>query len=252
MSDGVQSVDRALTLLQILSRHGSLGVTEIARAAGVHKSTAFRLLSTLEARGFVAQRDDRGQYRLGPAAAELSVGATVSHDLSAGHGICVDLAATVGETVALVVSDGRETTTVDEVVGEAKLSSFDSIGSRAPLHATAAGKVFLAALSPEDLRATLSTPLVAYTPRTICDPAVLGEQLVEVRDRGYAVVQEEFEVGLVALAAPVHGTDGQLAAAMTVAGPAYRVGPHRFEELAQHLLTAADALSWRLGHVKRG
>ena len=148
----VQSVDRAVSILQALARRGSAGVTEIAGEVRVHKATAFRLLHTLEARGLVEQDGERGRYRLGHTVVQLAAGAARSHDVaSLCRPIALELAAAVGDTVNVVVCDGEEITTIDQAVGDAIITSIDYVGKRGPLHATAAGKVFLAELPPERL-----------------------------------------------------------------------------------------------------
>lgn len=249
----VQSVDRAVSLLQVLARRGSAGVTEVAADVGIPKSTAFRLLSTLEARGLVDQDAERGRYRLGSTVLQLAAGATGAQDVSAAsRPVCVELAGAVGETVNVVVTDGTEVTTVDQATGGSIVTSSDHVGKRGPLHATAAGKVFLAELAPDRLAAVLARGLVAFTDRTITDAQELRTELARVRSRGWALAREEHEVGLVVLAAPVRGADGEVLAALTVGGPTYRVHDDTLPALAGELLRAAARASWRLGHVKPG
>ena len=249
----VQSVDRAVSLLQALALRGSAGLTELSLDVGVHKSTVFRLLSTLEARGLVEQDAGRGRYRLGQTVRRLAAGAVGGTDVAVlAHPLAQDLAAAVGETVNVVVSDGHEVTTVDQVAGGSIVSSSDWVGRRGPLHATAAGKVFLAAMPPEQLTASLRGGLPRFTDATVTDRSVLQAQLEEVRTRGWAAVFEEHEVGLVVIAAPLRDADGLTVGALTVGGPSYRVNAATLPELTEHLLDAAARVSWRLGHLKPG
>lgn len=249
----VQSVDRAVSVLQVLARRGSAGVTEIAADVGVHKSTVFRLLATLEARGLVDQDAERGKYRLGLTVLHLAAGATGAQDVSStSRPVCQELAAAVGETVNVVVTDGEEVTTVDQAVGGSIVTSSDYVGKRAPMHATAAGKVFLADLPADRLAARLRRDLPAFTEHTLTEPAALRADLDLVRTRGWSVVREEHEIGLVVLGAPIRGADDEVVAALTVGGPTYRVNDDTVPDLAAELVKAAAKASWRLGHVKPG
>ncbi|MEJ5913533.1 IclR family transcriptional regulator [Pseudokineococcus sp. 1T1Z-3] len=248
----VQSVDRALSILQSLSDRGPSGVTEIAADVGIHKATTHRLLATLEARGMVSQDSDRGQYRLGPAASRLAARASGGDEVVVScRPLCLELATQVGDTVNLVVSDGLQIITVDQAVGDAIVVSQDFVGKRDPLHATAAGKVFLAALPDDELDERLRGELTRYTPQTVTDPVALRAQLEAVREQGWATTTEEHELGLVVLAAPVREPDGEVVAAMTVSGPTYRVNDGTLPELTARLLEMTDRAGWRLGALKR-
>ena len=249
----VQSVDRAVSLLQALARRGAAGVTELSTDVGVHKSTVFRLLSTLEARGLVEQDGDRGRYRLGQTVRWLAAGAVGGIDVAASaRPLAQELAATVGETVNVVVSDGLEVTTVDQAAGGSIVSSSDWVGRRGPLHATAAGKVFLAAMTPEELKVVLRRGLPRFTEATVTAPSALRAQQDEVRTRGWASVVEEHELGLVVIAAPLRNADDAVVGALTVGGPSYRVNPDTLPGFCEPLLDAAARISWRLGHLKPG
>ena len=249
----MQSVDRAVSILQCLARHGSAGVTVIAQEVGVHKSTVFRLLSTLEARGLVEQDVDRGRYHLGHALVQLAAGAAKMHDVAAlSRPICQELAAAVGDTVNVVIHDGLEVITIDQVIGDSVFTSADWVGQRGPLHATAAGKVFLAAMEPRRLDEVLARGLERFTPHTIVDADLLREDLRRTRERGFAVAVEEHQVGLVVVAAPIRSADGLVAAAMTIGGPRYRLDEESLPGLAERVVEAAARASWRHGYLKRG
>ncbi len=249
----MQSVDRAISILQVLARHGTAGVTEIAGELGIHKSTAFRLLATLDARGLVEQNAERGRYQLGYGMVQLAAGAAKTGDLSLlGSPLCRELAETVGETVDVAVHDGRWVVSVDQAIGAAAVTTVNWVGQRSPVHATSAGKVFLAHMPPDQLDAVLAEDLEWYTPHTVVDPIVLRKQLGLVRDRGFACTSEEYEMGLAAIAAPIRSIDGGVVAAVTVSGPTFRVNEDTIPGLAKHVLAAADEISQRNGHPKRG
>ncbi|MDI3406408.1 IclR family transcriptional regulator [Streptomyces cavernicola] len=249
----MQSVDRAVSILQVLAAQGPSGVTDIAEALEIHKSTVFRLLATLESRGLVEQASERGRYRIGGTVVELAGGATKGSDLSLlSRPICQELAAEVGETVNVAVHDGEAVVSVDQVIGNAAITSIDWVGKRTPVHATSAGKVFLAHLSQDQLAEFLTRPLEQFTPHTVTDPALLKEQLQTVRELGYSATSEEHEIGLAALSAPIRSLGGQVIAAVTLSGPTFRINDRTIPGLAERLVAAGDKISWRKGYIRRG
>ncbi len=246
----VQSVDRALTVLEILAKRGVAGVTEIAGELGVHKSTASRLVSVLESRGMVEQLSDRGKYRLGFGIVRLAGALTVQRDLAhESRKACEDLAADVGETVNVAILDGGRVINISEVRGTASIALHNWVGQSTPPHATSSGKVLLAFLPGADLRALLGAELPRYTAHTLTDLAALAAELDRVRRRGWASTAEEYEVGLNALAAPVRDHEDRVVAAVSVSGPSYRLTPDAFAGVAGRLVAAAGEISRRLGHL---
>ncbi len=245
----VQSVDRALTVLDILAKRGVAGVTEIAAELGVHKSTASRLVAVLEGRGFVEQLADRGKYRLGFGIVRLAGALTGQRDLAhESRRACEALAADVGETVNVAILDGDRVINISEVRGPAAVALHTWVGQSTPPHATSSGKVLLAhaALDP---RALLGDDLPRFTEHTVTDVGVLVAQLDEIRSRGWSATVEEYEVGLNALAAPVRDHTGTVVAAVSVSGPSYRLTPSDFPSVAERLLVGAADVSRRLGHL---
>ncbi len=251
-SPAVQSVDRALLVLEILAKMGQAGVTEIADELGVHKSTVSRLIAVLEARGFVEQVSERGKYRLGFAVARLARAGRVQLDLvKLSQDICDELSVDVGETVNLAVLDGDRIVNIVEAIGPAEITLRTWVGQSCPAYATSSGKVLLSELDPADVFTRLGAALESFTDNTVSDAADLQRELTSVRDRGWASVAEELEVGLNAVAAPVYDSDSEVIAAMSVSGPAYRLAADRFEEVAKVTIAAADAISRRLGWIGR-
>lgn len=246
----VQSVDRAVSILEILALRGEAGVTELAAELGVHKSTAFRLVAALEGRGLVEQVSDRGRYRLGFGIVRLAGAATAGLDIvRESQPVCERLAAELEETVNVAVAEGDACVNVSEVRGPAAIASHNWIGQRTPLHATSSGKVLLAHEPEERVATLLSSPLVRYTPHTITDPAKLRSHLADVRGRGFASTLEEYEAGLNAIAAPLRGIDGRVVAAVSVSGPSYRLSADRIDQVAAALIAASEAISARLGYL---
>ena len=244
----VQSVDRALTILEALARAGEAGVTELAADLGVHKSTAFRLVATLEAHGLVEQTEDRGKYRLGVGLLRLA-GATTSRldVVQEARPLCRKLASDTGETVNIAVLADRSALYLDQASGSSALQTHNWVGQHIPLHATSNGKVLLCGLEPERLEALLGA-LPAYTDMTITKKSALRAELGKVRDQGYALAVDELEIGLTAAAAPIHNNHGDVIASMSVSGPTFRLGEDKIERVVKLLVTAADEVSHRLGY----
>ena len=248
---GVQSVDRAISVLEILARNGDAGVSEVAADIGVHKSTAFRLLGALERRGLVEQAHERGKYRLGFGILRLASALPGRLDLAQqGHGVCEVLANELGETVNLAVIRTDYIVNVDQARGPSAVAAHNWVGQSTPLHATSSGKVLLAYLDARQRAELLHTAgLKRYTDATITSATVLERQLKLVIDTGYAYCVEEYEVGLNAMAAPIHDHTNAVIAAVSVAGPAYRFSAVRMPELAPRLILAANQISSRMGHL---
>ncbi|MFF9407929.1 IclR family transcriptional regulator [Streptomyces anandii] len=245
----MQSVDRAVSVLEILARHGEAGVTEIAEELGVHKSTAFRLLGVLENRGLVAQAKDRGKYYLGAGILRLAGAAAVRLEISQeGVPVCRELADELGETVNLAVLDEDAAVNVMQARGTASVTAQNWLGRRTPLHATSSGKVLLAHVPPALREDLLTRPLARFTERTITVPSNLRAELEAVIEQGHAVTVEELELGLAAVAAPVRAHDGKVIAAISVSGPVYRLGPDRLPALAKRTAAAGAELSRRMGY----
>ncbi|WP_033340322.1 IclR family transcriptional regulator [Catenuloplanes japonicus] len=246
----VQSVDRAVTVLEILARRGEAGVTEIAAELGVHKSTAFRLVGALEHRGLVDQLSDRGKYRLGIGMVRLAGAAAARLDLTvSSRAACESLADDLGETVNVAVFTDGYAINISQVRGRAAVSSYNWVGQRTPVHATSSGKALLAFQPPGVRDAALAGPLERFTEHTIGTPAELSDVLDAVRRTGWAFTAEELEVGLNAVAAPVRDHEGAVVAAISTSGPSYRLTADRFPAVAARVLAAAREVSVRLGHL---
>lgn len=249
----VQSVDRALVVLEILARSGQAGVTEIAAALDVHKSTASRLIAVLESRGYVEQVSGRGKYRLGFAIARLARASSGHLDLGRlSQDVCDGLTDDLGETTNVAILDENRIVNIVESIGPGEITLRTWVGQNCPAHATSSGKVLLAGLDPAEVRARLSDPLPSFTPGTVATVAALLSELADVRERGWASVTEELEVGLNAVAAPVRDANSQVIAALSVSGPSYRLGREKFDEVAKQTIAAADAISRRLGWLDAG
>lgn len=244
---GVQSVDRALGILEVLARTGEAGVTEIAAELGVHKSTAFRLVATLESHRLVEQTVDRGRYRLGVGILRLAGATTARLDLvQEARPISRKLASDTGETVNIAVLSESSALYLDQVAGSSAIQPHNWVGQHIPLHATSNGKVLLSGLDDAEVEGVLGK-LTTYTPQTITKRARLSEELGRVRAQGYALATDELEVGLTAVAAPIRNAHGDVVASMSVSGPSFRLSADRVDEVIVLVTEAAVEVSHRLG-----
>jgi IclR family acetate operon transcriptional repressor len=253
MTGPVQSVGRAIRILELVAEHpGELGVTELGRRLGVHKATASRLVSTLAGGGLLERDPATDKYRPGFGLVRLATTTVSDLDLvRRARPVMERLAEETQETVNLAVFDGQEVMNIDQVAGSHAVVNVNWVGKRTPLHCTSNGKILLAHLTASDRDRILARPLEVRTPRTIGDPDVLRTQLRQARRQGYAYTVEELELGLNAVAAPVRGPGGGVVAAVSVAGPAYRVTTARIPELAGIVVRTGHEISRRMGHAER-
>jgi DNA-binding IclR family transcriptional regulator len=244
---GVQSVDRAVSILEILAREGEVGVTDIAAELGVHKSTAFRLVVTLENRGLVEQDTDRGKYKLGVGLLRLAGATQMQLDLvQESRAVTRRLAAEIGESINLTVLSDGAALYIDQVAGPSALQIHNWVGQRLPLHATSNGKVLLAFGHHRRLSGVVRPPLQRFTEHTVTSLRALAAELEQVRERGYAVAVNELELGLTAVAAPVYDSHGRVIASVSASGPGFRL-EGRIEAIGVAVIAAGEAISRRLG-----
>jgi DNA-binding IclR family transcriptional regulator len=247
-SSSVQSVDRAVSVMEFLSRRGSSGVTEVSRELDIHKSTAYRLLTTLRDRGLVEQDAATEKYRLGFGLVLLARAVSADLDiLRCARPVCERLSEHTKETVTVAVLEGDDAVVVHQSLSRASALSVDWTGRHTPLHATAAGKIFLACMPEDQLLRILECPLERFTQNTIVDPASLREQNRRILDKGYGYTVEELEVGLNAVGAPIRRADGAIVGAVSVSGPAFRLPPEALPGIGELCTQAATEISRCLG-----
>lgn len=227
----VESVDHALRLLLLLHDGAEIRVTVAAHSLGIAPSTAHRLLTTLMARGFVSQDRVTKAYRAGPALVELGVGSTRSFDLrAAAEPYLRSLAGRLGETVNLLVLDGPAVRFVAGFESDQQVRTHVLTGTLLPAYAISGGKILLAELSRAELRALYPRGLRKLTPRTKTFTQLVDE-LALVMMRGYAVNQDESEVGLSAVAVPLRDHLGRTIAAVAMSVPSRRLARGQIREI---------------------
>ena len=246
---GVQSIRRAFGVLRALA-NGPLGVSEVAKASRIPKSTAARLLATLAAEGAVEQVPGERRYRLGPDLLSIAQGLGEAWDIIAiARPTLVELAAELGEAAGVSVRDGWTVQYVDQVEPPEpnQVQVRDWTGTRAPLHAVSSGQIFLAQLAAPMLARYLAEPLAQFTPSTLTGAAALLERLRDVRRDGHAWARDEFAVGITSVAAGVADARGELVAAIHVHGPTYRFpAAGREDQIAAAVRAAAGNVGRRL------
>ncbi|MDQ0093736.1 IclR family transcriptional regulator [Paeniglutamicibacter psychrophenolicus] len=250
---GVQSVDRALAILEILGRDGSSGVGEVAEELDIHKSTASRLLSSLLARGMVQQNTNRGKYELGFGILKLA--SSIPGRLSLvgeARPVLEGLAEEYKETVNLAVLREEYAVNVDQAMGPSTLATYDWLGSLTPLHATSSGKVLLAALGADERgRILKAAKLPQRTAKTVRTRTALEKELLQVVKNGFAQAREEFEMGINSVAVPVRNHLGAVVGAVSISGPAFRFDPEKQPGLLEGLKRAGLEISASLGYTDR-
>jgi DNA-binding IclR family transcriptional regulator len=242
------AVERALRVLDAFLRvRGDVGTSELARLTGINASTVSRTLSTLVDAGYVEHVPDSGRYRLGTHLLALANHVVARLDLRVlGRPHLEQLERELGETATLSLPSEPDPVTVDFVASRASVSSVARIGRASVAHATATGKVMLA-FGPES---PLPGPLERFTDRTVVGREALGREIQAVRAQGWARAQGEREPHLNAIAAPVFGSGGELAAILGVQGPDTRFDAAAQDAAVPALREQALALSRVLGYAE--
>lgn len=246
---GTQSVLRALGMLDAFTdERPSWTVSDLAEAVGLNRTTAYRLLTALESREYVTRDDATDTYRLGSGLIALGSRAQRANSVRAiSQSELESLAEETGETATLEILSGQEMVIIDEIPGEFVTSGSQHIGSRWPAYATSTGKAILAHLTPEEIDEVLPEAIVPLTPATITHKDHLLNHLAEIRHAGYAVANEELELGFVAVGAPILAADGRPVAAISLGGTLVRMPAERVPAIGQRVRAAAHSISHRLG-----
>lgn len=247
------ALDRALSIMTRLGAAGPLGVSELARQLDLPKAAVYRILRTLNGRGFVHFDPATESYSLGISLLELAEKVRSQVNISElAYPHLAALANATGETASLAVLRGMSALVVRTARPERGALLTADLGPTAPLHCSGIGKVLLAH-SPAGLIKVYvkDGSLIRYTPNTITERAALRAELAAIVKQGWAVDNEELEEGLYCIAAPVFGPGGQVLAAVSISGPTSRLTANQGQLLAE-LKRAATAISRRLGWQRAG
>ena len=247
----LSSVANSIRLTKAFSEHeNEMGISALASRLGLAKSTVHRLATTLVEYDILEQNRETGKYRLGLALFEL--GTLVRRNMDAAsqaQGEIHALAEASGETVQLAILDHLSVLYIRIRESRQAVRMSSGLGSRAPAHCTSVGKALLAFQPAEVVKQTIDNGLQRYTDKTITDPALLMEELASIRQRGYAIDDEEIEVGLRCIAAPIRDHSGRVTASISVAAPVQRMSKKTVQTTIPSVVAAADAISRRLGYL---
>ena len=245
----LSSVANSLRLIKAFSEDEyEIGISDLAKRLGLAKSTVHRLASTLLEQGVLEQNSGDGKYHLGLALFELGAMVRRKMDFTMeARPFLRALMEKTGETVHLAILDHDSILYIITHESKQALRMGSKVGTRAPVHSTAVGKALLAFLSEDELERIIALGLPASTPRTIVEPKALRRELATVRARNYAVDDEESEIGLRAIAAPIRIYSGNVVAAISIAGPVQRMARKALLGWVRELVDAAEAVSQRLG-----
>jgi DNA-binding IclR family transcriptional regulator len=250
----LNSLDRAVAVLEMLGESESaLSLADVCQRLQLHKSTAHRSLMVLE-RSALIERTPENRYRLGLKLYELGNRAVEQVDLRTRvHPHFRRLAAQVGETVHLSVLQKTSIVYLDKVEPNRRVCASSKTGASNPVYCTSMGKAMLAFQPPEAIEQIISKiTFVRYTHKTLTSGEALLKALDRVRRRGYAIDDQEIEIGVRCVGAPIFGQNRQAIAAVSVSGPASRITSRTMPEIAEHLLRCCREISLSIGmHAKK-
>jgi IclR family KDG regulon transcriptional repressor len=246
----LSSVANAMRLLKVFSDDDfEIGVSDLAKRLGLAKSTVHRLASTLVRERILERGPRDGKYRLGLVLFELGALVRRKMDVSAeARPQLKALMERTGETVHLAVLDDYSVLYVNRIESRRAIRMGFGLGVRAPLHCTALGKALLAFQPEAVIEEVIANGLSPRTTNTITGAQAFRQELAGVRARGYAIEDEEIEVGLRSIATAVRNDAGDVVAAIGIAGPAHRLAKRVLLSYARDLMAATDVVSQRLGY----
>jgi DNA-binding IclR family transcriptional regulator len=249
----VQSIVRAFEILETLAvERDGLGVTEISKRAGLHKSTVHRILNTMAEMGYIEQNQDTGAYRLGLKFIELCSLYLNNVELKTeAQPYLRNLSAQTGQPVHLATLGDQAAVYIDKIDHYNNIRMYSAIGKRIPLYCTAVGKVLLSDKSSDYIRKLLGkNKLISYTPNTLTDLDQILEEINEVKKLGWARDNEEHELGIRCIAAPIYDYRRRIIAAVSTSGNKNIISSDRDEEIAGYVIKAASDISKRMGYTE--
>ncbi|MDH4163040.1 MAG: IclR family transcriptional regulator [Nitrospirota bacterium] len=251
----IQSVSHAMDILESFTRtEDELGVTELSKRLGLHKNNVFRLLATLEHRGYIEQNRETENYRLGPKTLQIgSIFIEQRECRRQARPILESLTAATGETAVVAVLRSTQVIYMDGVETNRTVRAISRVGALLPAHCTAVGKAQIAFLPPAEIeRLYPELSLQQITPRTLKTREALLADLKVIRDRGYAIEDEECDLEVKGIAAPVRDFSRNIIAAVGIIAPASRLTDDRIEKdiVVARVQDAAKAISVKLGYLQ--
>ncbi|BCJ88217.1 IclR family transcriptional regulator [Effusibacillus dendaii] len=248
----LSSLSNALRILRSYSMDKpSQGITEIAVAQNLGKSTVHRLVSTLVKEGFLVKESETHKYRLGYSVLALSGVIFSTLDIyNEALPVVRKLVDTVDETAHIGILDGNELIYIMKIECTHHVRFLTHVGKRNPLYCTSSGKVLLAHQEPDFIKQIIENGLVKHTPNTLTNPNLLHQELAKIKTQGYATSFEELLEGVHSLAAPIRDYTGQVVAALTLVGPKQRMGRSKVAYLSKKVIEACQEISQNLGFYR--
>ncbi len=240
----MKSVRNALRIAEAVAEHQPIGVGELARSLALPKTSVQRALTTLGEAGWLRQEaDGSGRWRV--SARVLAFGRGSARQILRDVSLATmrELRSETDETILLFVREGDEVVAIEGLEGTKPVRAHTSLGTTAPLHASASGKAILAELPDDELEAYIGNGLAQHTEHTITDPRALRSELERIRKRGYATHRGEWLHDVAAVGAVIRGSDGRAESAIVIAAPAERVPRSRERELGDRVAAAAHRIS---------
>ncbi|MBD8847889.1 IclR family transcriptional regulator [Priestia megaterium] len=249
--DTVQSVDRALAILGIVSQHNQIGITDICKSLDLNKTTVYRLLSTLMNNGYIEQVKGSNKYRCTFKLFEMGNKRIQDLDLLEEAKPALEkLADLTKETVHLVVEEGTEIVYIHKVESTNTIRMHTWVGKKNPMYRTAVGKAILAFSDKEKaIDIWNKSEIVQNTPYTITNLDDFLEQLVLVRKNGYAIDNEETEIGIRCVAAPILDFSKNVIGALSISIPTIRFPENEIEVYGNHVKKCSEVISKKLGYI---
>lgn len=251
MDGGVQSVDRVLDIIEVLStEHDGIGVTAIANRVGLHKSTAHRLLATLAARGYVVKTAE-GNYRIGLKLIEAVSCYINSLELQTeARPYLVQITGALGLTSHLGVLDKEMVVYIEKMDVVSSVRMYSQIGLKMHAYCSSLGKCLLSKYSREELNGIMKDcSFIRFTKNTIGSMEELHKEMTKVRKNGWAIDNEEYEIGHRCIGAPIYDYKGDIIAAVSASGPTNLLRDDRIESVAEYVKNVGIELSRSMGYI---
>jgi DNA-binding IclR family transcriptional regulator len=251
---GIQSLERAFAILEEVARNREgINLADLSKAVGLHNSTTFHLVKTMAQLGYISHVRDSKRYRIGAKLFTLAAGALEENSfLALATPVLETLTGDTGEAAHFAIRSGSDVVVIARTTGSGLLQMVDRTGAQRPAHATALGKVLIAALNDAQIRQFLGKqPLRRFTAKTIVERDALLREIDEVRRKGIAYDDGEFDAEVRCVAVPVRDFAGRVAGAIGISGAVWRLSLQALQSKSQQVREAARLLSAQLGYTER-
>jgi IclR family KDG regulon transcriptional repressor len=251
---GIQSLERAFGILEEIARNREgINLADLSKVVGLHNSTTFHLVKTMAQLGYISHVRDSKRYRVGSKLFTLAAGALEENSfLALATPVLETLTGETGEAAHFAIRSGSDIVVIARTAGSGLLQMADRNGGRRPAHATALGKVLLSAMNDAQIRQFLGPePLRKFTAKTIVERNAVLREIGEVRRKGVAYDDAEFDAEIRCVAVPVYDFAGRVAGAVGISGAVWRLSLQSLQAKAQQVREAARLISAQLGYNEK-